>query len=200
MKMAEYEQIKNLTYREYCDYLQIKYGIGRSDYMTKSWNKNPKCTRTTEGLFAHHKYEDHAISLADKNFARFEPFEWQEAINIVYCDYLEHLLLHILICEYPARHRNPKEAVGIGGVINHIAPLLNDYYSGWRSNLAWQTNCLNLIADDKDVYMVLLKRFKTNCKEYPLFTDTCLYTSYNENFGGWSKEQNKKLFSEIEAL
>ena len=118
--MEEYEKIKNLTYREYCDYLQIKYGIGRSDYMTKSWNKNPKCTRTNEGLFAHHKYEDHAISLADKNHAMFEPFEWQEAINIVYCDYLEHLLLHILICEYPARHRNPKDAVGIGGVINHI--------------------------------------------------------------------------------
>lgn len=61
MHLSEYEKVKGFTYLEYCDYLQEKYGIGLSDYMTKSWNKNPKVTRTKEGLFAHHKYEDHAI-------------------------------------------------------------------------------------------------------------------------------------------
>ena len=42
MHLSEYEQIKNLTYLEYCDYLQKKYGIGKADYMTKSYNKNKK--------------------------------------------------------------------------------------------------------------------------------------------------------------
>ena len=36
MHLSEYEKVKGFTYLEYCDYLQEKYGIGLSDYMTKS--------------------------------------------------------------------------------------------------------------------------------------------------------------------
>ena len=200
MKLEEYEKIKNLTYLEYCDYLQQKYGIGLCDYMTKSYNKNPKVTRTKEGLLAHHKLEDHAIMLSHKEFAMKNPFEWQQAKNIVYCDYLEHLLLHILICEYPAKDANAFEVVGIGGVINFLVPELNDFYSGWESNQPWQRNCHEKIKDDKDVYLTLLKRFKTSCKNYPCYKKDCLYTSLNESFGLWSRKQNIKLFKEIEAL
>ena len=200
MNLAEYEKIKNLTYLEYCDYLQQKYGIGLSDYMTKSWNKNPKVTRTKDGLLAHHKYEDHAILLSKKEYAMQNPFEWQLAKNIVYCDYLEHLFLHILICEYPAENQNKFEAVGIGGVVAFIVPELNDLYSGWQTGEVWRKNCHNLIINDKDVYLTLLKRFKTSCKHYPFYTKNCLFTSFNEQFGSWSRKQNQQLFKEIEAL
>lgn len=160
MKLVEYEKVKDLTYLDYCDYLQQKYGIGLSDYMTKSWNKNPKVTRTKDGLLAHHKYEDHAIMLSTKEYAMQNPFEWQLAKNIVYCDYLEHLLLHILICEYPAEDHNAFEAVGVGGVINFIVPELNDLYSGWETGQAWRKNCHNLVINDKNVYLTLLKSLK----------------------------------------
>ena len=109
MNISEYERVKDLTYLQYCDYLQNKYGIGISDFMTKSWNKNPKASRTKDGLIAHHKFEDHAIMLSEKNHAMKNPYEWQLARNIVYCDYLEHLFLHILICEHPAKNRNKNE-------------------------------------------------------------------------------------------
>ena len=200
MHISEYENIKDLTYLQYCDYLQDKYGIGFCDYMTKSWNKNKKVTRTNEGLIAHHKYEDHAIMLADKNYAQNNPFEWQLAKNIVYCDYLEHLFLHILICEYPADDHNVNEAVGIGGVINFIVPELNDVYSGWEAKQGWRKTCHELIKEDKAVYLTLLKRFKTNCQNYPLYTENCLLTSFNQLFGLWSKEKNQKLYDEINAL
>lgn len=200
MNLGEYEKVKNLSYLEYCDYLQQKYGIGLCDYMTKSWNKNPKCSRTKDGLMAHHKYEDHAIMLSEKKHAIKNPYEWQLAKNIVYCDYLEHLLLHILICEYPSKDRNMFEAVGIGGIIEFIVPELNDLYSGWETRQAWRKNCHNLIINDKDVYLVLLKRFKSSCKNYPFYTKDCLYTSFNESFGLWSRKQNKKIFKEIEVL
>lgn len=88
MDMNEYRKVKDLTYLEYCDYLQNKYGIGLADYMTKSYNVNPKCKRTKEGLFAHHKREDKMIMLSDKEIAKRCPFEWQQKENIVYCDYL----------------------------------------------------------------------------------------------------------------
>lgn len=55
------------TYLEYCDYLQLKYGIGLADYMTKSYNPNPRCKRTKDGLVAHHKKEDTMIMLSTKN-------------------------------------------------------------------------------------------------------------------------------------
>ncbi len=105
MDMSEYQKVRNLTYLEYCDYLQDKYGIGLADYMTKSYNMNPKCKRTKEGLIAHHKKEDTMIMLSTKAFAQICPFEWQKKENIVYCDYLEHLLLHVLICKYPSNEK-----------------------------------------------------------------------------------------------
>ena len=200
MKLKEYEKVRDFTYLEYCDYLQQKYGIGLSAYFRPSGTKNSKCTRTKEGLMAHHKYEDHAIMLSTKEFAMKNPYEWQLAENIVYCDYLEHLLLHILICEYPAPNRNKNEAVGIGGVINLIVPELNDFYSGWETNQDWRRNCHNLIRDDKEVYMTLLKRFKKSCKKHPLYTKDCLYTSFNEKFGLWDRNKNTKLFKEIKSL
>lgn len=166
-------------------------GIGRGNYMTKSWNKNPKVSRTKEGLVAHHKFEDHAIMLADKVLHMKNPFEMAIGMeNIVYCDYLEHLFLHILICENPAVEKNAFEAVGIGGIVNFLVPELNDVFSGWKTNQTWRETCHNAIKDDKEVYMALLKRFKTTCRKHPLYTENCLYTSFNDAYGLWA---NKKI-------
>ena len=200
MNMQEYNKVKEMTYLEYCDYLQKKYGIGKADYFNKSWTKNPKATRTKEGLLIHHKYEDHAIMLGNPEFAKKNPYEWQLAENLVYCDYLEHLFCHILICEYPSENRNPLEAVGIGGVINFLVPELNDLYSGWVTKQAWRLTCHEKVINDIDVYFELLKRFKHNCSDYHFYTDDCLFTSYNDEFGLWSIDNNKKIFKIIEKL
>jgi len=200
MNIQEYEKIKDFTYLEYCDYLQKKYGIGLCDFMTKAWNKNSKVTRTKDGLLAHHKFEDHAILLSDKEHAMKNPYEWQLAKNIVYCDYLEHLLLHIKICEYPSAEKNEMELVGIGGVINFLVPELNDFYSGWETTQPWRKNCHDLIRNDKGVYLILIKRFKDVCKELIFFGKDCLLSSFNEKFGSWSRKQNEDIFREIEAL
>ena len=201
MNINEYEQVKSLNYLEYCDYLQNKYGIGLSDYIhPKSGWRNKKCSRTKEGLCVHHKYEDHAILLSDRYFAMKNPFEWQKAKNLVYCDYLEHLYLHILICENPAEDRNPNEAVGIGGIVNFIVPSLNDFYSGYQSGQPWEQICFDKVKADKDLYLVLLKRAKKSCRKCYGYTDKRLLSSMNEQYGVWSRKNNKKLFKEIKAL
>lgn len=200
MNINEYEKIQEYTYLEYCDYLQSKYGVGKSNYMTKGWIKNPRASRTREGLIAHHKYEDRAIMLSERKHAMKNPYKWQLAENIVYCDYLEHLLLHILICENPSRNKNVNEAVGIGGVINFIVPELNDLYSGWETKQQWRMNCHNLVIKNKDVYLTLLKRFKNNCSKNLYFTKNCLLSSFNARYGKWSKSNNKSLFEEIKKL
>lgn len=198
MTIIEYEKVKGLSYLEYCDYLQEKYGIAICDYFTKSWNKNARISRTKEGLVAHHKYEDHGIMLSNPEYAKQNPYEWQLAKNIVYCDYLEHLLLHILICEYPSENQNEEEFVGIGGVVNFLVPELNDLYSGWITGQSWRKVCHDLIINDKDVYLLLIKRFKKFCHNTFIdFDDKYLFTSFNEQFGLWSKDKNQKIFEEI---
>ena len=197
MNLSEYNIVKKYNYLEYCDYLQNKYGMGLCDYMRPSWTKNPKISRTKEGLYAHHKYEDQAIMLSHPEYAKNNPYEWQKKENIVYCNLLEHLLLHILICENPSNDKN--KTVGLGGIVDFIVPELNDVYSGWVSKQVWQNNCHNVIIGEKDVYMILLKRFK-ELYDYNPFIVKNLYRSHNEQYGIWSDEKNYKLYKEIEAI
>ena len=201
MKMAEFEKVKNMTYTEYCDYLQKKYGIGLADYMTKSFYKNKKVSRTSEGLVAHHKAEDKMIQLSTKAVAQMCLFEWQLKENIVYCDYLEHLLLHVLICKYPSPEKNPMADVGFGGVVNFIVPELNDVYSGWTSKQAWQLKCYDKVIDDKNVYLEILRMFIDYLRVERKCSDkSVLHTSFNEAFGGWSREHNARIYADIDQL
>lgn len=198
--MEEYEQVKDMTYIEYCDYLQNKYGIAQCDYMTKSFNKIQKVTRTKEGLIVHHKFEDHAIMLCNKEYAEKNPFEWQKKENLIYCNYLEHLFLHILICEHPAPDANPFEAVGIGGAINHIIPELNDFYSGMPISLGWKQKCFDAVSNQKDLYIKLVNRLIEESNDYPLFNIESIVSSFNERFGSWKATNNIELISNFENV
>ena len=150
MNIQEYEKVMNLSYLDYCDYLQQKYGIGLAPYFSKNWNVNPKCKRTKDGLIAHHKFEDHAIMLGNPEFAAKNPYEWQMPENIVYCDYLEHLLLHILIGE----QTDARQALGLGGAVTYIIPALNNYFeNGYKTYSDSYYNNL-----DKELFDILVNR------------------------------------------
>lgn len=192
MKLNEYNQIAMLNYRDYCDYLKQKYGPATCDYFTKSFNKNQKVTRTSEGLVCHHICEDKAIMLSTPEFAKRNPFEYQLAYNLVYCDYLEHLFLHILICENP--DPDTVELVGHGGVTNFLVPELNDVYSGWKTNQKWRAICHSKIIDDKETYFELIKRYKHN------FPKIDLCKSFNESFGLWENKNNEVIYNIIKSL
>lgn len=200
MKMDEFLRVQHMTYEEYCNYLQDKYGIGLADYMTKSFNPNPKCKRTNEGLLAHHKAEDRAIMLSNKEYAMKEPFEYQRKENIVYCDLLEHLLLHVKICEWPSEEALPFLDVGVGGVINFIVPELNDLYSGWVTGQPWRQKVHSKVIDDKDVYLAIMKEFVQWAKSEGHTRKEMLHTCFNEAYGLWSKAKNKAIFKELDAL
>ena len=199
MNIQEYNKIKDMKYGEYCDYLQQKYGIGKYDYMTRSWNRNTRSSRTSEGLVAHHKYEDRAIMLSTKEFAQLCPFEWQQKENLVYCNYLEHLLLHIMICEQPSDEKIDFMEVGIGGASNFLIPELNDVYSGFVSNQTWRKNCYDVIIDDKELYLILVQRFKCYCECNKLDFDKLAKQSYNEPFGLWLNRNNQKLYDSFDV-
>ena len=75
MNIDEYNKVKDMSYPEYCDYLQKKYGIGLDDYMTPNFTKKNGVTRTKEGLFVHHKCEDKGILLSYPEMAKDYPYE-----------------------------------------------------------------------------------------------------------------------------
>lgn len=201
MNRQEFDVVKDYNYDQYCDYLTQKYGSGLSDYFTKSWNPNPKCKRTKEGLFAHHVDEDKMIMLSEKKIAQMCPFEWQLKDSIVYCDYLEHLFLHSLICKFPNVNRVPNVDVGIGGVVNFLVPELNDMYSGFPVSQPWKQNCFNVVKDDFDVYLVIIEYFIKWLKETRKDQSvSVLLTSFNQKFGLWSTDKNEVVFEEIRNI
>lgn len=199
MNIKEYEQIKKLKYREYCDYLKKKYGTAKENYFDGSFKKNKNVSRTKEGLICHHICEDRTIMLSTLEYAEMCPYEYQKAKNLVYCDYLEHLLLHIMIVENP-KPDIPGDLVGYGGAVNFIIPELNDVYSGFVTKQQWRLTCHKLIINDKDVYLKLLQRLIIAGENtYNLFIDEKdFFTSFNDQYGIWKKENNEKLFKEIE--
>lgn len=120
--------------------------------------------------------------------------------NLAYCDFLEHLFLHILICENPSKEHNKNEAVGIGGVVNFLVPELNDVYSGFVPKLRWKQSCYNTVIHDKDVFFELVKRFKHIDDDDIRLFENKLYRSYNESFGLWSTEKDKDIISVLKKL
>ena len=196
MNIKEFNSIKELEYAGYCDYLKNKYGFVSGAYMNEKGNKNRKISRTSEGLFVHHIYEDRAQKLADPVEAKNYPIEWQAAENLVYCNYLEHLFLHILIAESSIHNHTVDEPVGIGGILEYMVPELNDMYSGWQASMEWKRKCHDVIAEDKDVYLLLLKRFMQN-KSISIFNQPFLLCrSANANYG-WPNKNNEPIYEEI---
>ena len=194
MNLEEYNKIKDLNYMEYCDYLQEKYGIGRADYMTKGFNKQPKCSRTKDGLWAHHKFENLYTNLSKKDFAMDLPLEYQLAKNIVYCDFLEHFLLHTLIIE-DSNYKN----VGIGGII-FIAPDLNDFYSGFNTSQEWKKKSYEIVKNDEDVYLTLVKRFLTNCSKKEKKTRLLMVLRSFNAGDVWDEKKNERIYNEIKQF
>lgn len=214
MNIEEYNKVEPLNYDEYCDYLKNKYGKPVKAYFTEGYGKT-RISRTGEGLFVHHIKEDTAIQLSVVAFAKKNPYEYQLPENLVYCDYLEHLLLHAKIClkRYPdmlnllaERKKNnlrgPIQVLGIRGISCFLIPILNDIYSGYESSLAWQKSCADKVRNDKEVYIEILKYIQKNLKKYPLVSDSMFYSSNNLNQGYWSTsgkvlEHNEPLYKEI---
>ena len=164
MNYQEYFKCSTMTYREYCKYLQDKYGIPKNSYYNEQYNKNRnENSRTSEGLVIHHVCEDIKPNLSNKEVAKSCDFSYQLPENLCYCDYLEHLFLHILITEYP--NEEADDVVGIGGSANYLIPELNNLFSGYipeQPSKKYVIDCFNRVKDDFIIYKYLIGRFLSN--------------------------------------
>lgn len=91
-----------ITYDQTVSVLKNKYGLVKGDYfLDKKLEKvNKKIKRSDEGLEIHHVLEFQEKGLSQPEYAKHLPFEYQKSQNLVYCDLLEHFVLHLKIGDY----------------------------------------------------------------------------------------------------
>lgn len=194
--MTEIEQLLSQSYAECVNYLLKKYGPVAKDYFSDfgCTKKTSGITRGNEGLYIHHIDEDKAIMLSTPTYAKKNPFDYQKADHLVYCNLLEHLVLHIKIVEYPNPAQNPGETCGVGGIYNYIVPELNDIYSGIVYKQAWKQKVTEIILPLKNDYFKCIKQLVN------LNFDYALLKSFNTKYGLWSNDKNKQIYKRLKKL
>lgn len=161
---SELENQIKMTYDEQCSYLQQKYGLPSRDYFATEAcrSKSKGITRTSEGLFLHHNAENlgNGGNLGNPHLARIYPFEYQKRQNLTYCNYLEHLLLHLKInarsCskfEWPFEFRYFFNSHGFFWICNDV----NSLYANNGSETKWRNDCYLVIKNHFDDYVDILK-------------------------------------------
>lgn len=166
MNNEEIDKELGLSYDKLCKYLLKKYGPAEHDYFINEScrSRNKKVSRTDEGLLCHHIDEDKSIKLSDPGYAIMKPFDYQKAERLVYCNALEHLILHIKIAEKVDNFSLVKgDPLGIGGAIVHIIPGLNLCYSGYQYKRPHDQNVYGKIVDNFDGYIRILKYLIEHC-------------------------------------
>ncbi|MBF2564641.1 hypothetical protein [Listeria seeligeri] len=111
-KLDCYESLLDFIYDELVDHLLNKYGCVRDNYFNRvSYEQKLKSkvnikqiskgnfTRSSEGLYCHHIDEKKEVSLSypPTLWEKQLPYEYQEKERLVYCDAVEHVILHALI-------------------------------------------------------------------------------------------------------
>jgi hypothetical protein len=184
MDKQEIKKEMGMTYSELVEYLVNKYGRATGNYFLNESckSKNAKITRTKEGLYCHHIDEDKAIMLCNDKFAKDNPYDYQKADRLVYCNVLEHLLLHIKIIEEPKNEQaNELEIQGLGGVVKFICPELNDRYNGEEPTQEWRVNVFNQVRDNFEDYIDILNYFLDVINKTP-FKEVINKTTLSQGF------------------
>lgn len=197
MESSEIQKELGMTYDELVQYLLKKYGVAKYDYFRNETckTKNPKVSRTSEGLYCHHIDEDKAIMLCNDKFAINNPFEYQKADRLVYCNALEHLILHVKIVEEPRnKNANKMELQSIGGAINFLCPQINDYYNGYEFKQQYLKTIFGVIENNFDDYISILRYFLDVVEKNPLYK---LVITKKRLSAGWDGQIVEKVYNQL---
>lgn len=165
MNRKEFKDELKMTYGELQSYLIQKYGGAKCDYFVnpECKSKNKKVSRTSEGLYCHHMDEDKGGNLGNPPQAKMQPFEWQKKERLVYCNILEHLILHMKIAVLRQKNmlETPQEIADFfttGGIFM-ICDEINDMFMNDGTKVAWKKRCFEEIKENYEDYILLIKSF-----------------------------------------
>lgn len=197
MESTEIKNQLKMTYDELVDYLLKKYGPAQYDYFCNESckSKNSNVSRTKEGLYCHHIDENKAILLSNDKFAVNNPFEYQKANRLVYCNVLEHLILHIKIVEEPKNENaNQMEIQGIGGAVCFICPQINDYFNGYEFKQQYLINIFSLIENNFNDYIDILEYFLNVVEKNPIYKSIVTKERLSV---GWDQQIVKRVYDQL---
>lgn len=134
-KKEAYLDLLSKTYDEAVKFLLDKYGPAQDDYYkensyTRFMNgkiKNisrGKYSRTSEGLYCHHIDENIFLNISNKSYIKRQeiPFKYQKKERLVYCDLIEHNILHALIT------KETEGKYGYPGYSAFLSPMIEEWY------------------------------------------------------------------------
>ncbi len=134
-KYNYYRELLNLPYTEIVQSLIKKYGEVLDDYYKeKSYQRflnkeiksiaRGKYSKAKEGLYCHHILENEYENISSKEYiAHFKyPHEYHRKENLVYCDLIEHMMLHTVITE------ETDGEYGVKGLFIMIKPMVEEWY------------------------------------------------------------------------
>lgn len=134
-KYNYYKELLSLSYSDAVQSLIEKHGeVVDNYYKEKSYNKflngeikiiaYGKYTKTKEGLYCHHILENEYENISNKEYiAHYKyPYEYHHKENLVYCDLIEHLILHALITKETNGDR------GFKGLVEFLIPTAEEWY------------------------------------------------------------------------
>lgn len=162
MNNKELELEWNMDYYELLSYLKKKYGIISGSFFIKSakgkYYENSSIKKSSKGLYIHHDFEydpenDRVANLSAAKYADAFPAKYQLGCNLTYCNWLEHLILHIKINLLRCKQLGFKYFKDSVELI--LVPELNDMYN-YNYNLYtiqdYKLMCFNLVQDDYEDY------------------------------------------------
>lgn len=134
-KKEEYLDLLTKNYDEAVGVLLKKYGESEDDYFReKSYERflngeiksiaRGKYSRSTEGLECHHIDEDkfHNLTGLRAILEQQPPFKHHKKDRLVFCDVVEHAILHTLIAKETSLE------FGIDGYYSFISPKIREWY------------------------------------------------------------------------
>lgn len=134
-KKVEYLVLLSKTYNEAVEFLLKKYGAAEDDYYReKSYERflrgeiknitKGKFARSMEGLECHHILENKFLNMTNNSFIRNQniPFKYHQKEKLVFCDVVEHAILHTLIAKETSLE------FGSPGYIVFLRPKIEDWY------------------------------------------------------------------------
>ncbi|WP_244856787.1 hypothetical protein [Oceanobacillus sp. J11TS1] len=131
----EYKELLSKTYDKAVDCLLQKYGPAQDDYFReKSYQRfmageiknitKGKFSRTDEGLYCHHIDEKNYLNISDQSFVKTNKisFDYQRKDRLVYCNLIEHTILHVLIS------KETSSEFGYLGYEVFLKPIIEEWY------------------------------------------------------------------------
>lgn len=196
MTSDEIKSELSVDHNDLVEYLLAKYGPAKGDYFCSDSCKtrNKRISRANEGLNCHHIDEYRALKLSDPKMAVYYPFEYQKAERLVYCNMIEHLILHIKIIQSPNPFGvNTLSPFGIGGLLN-ICFGINDYYNGYKYKRESDKKLYSVIENNFEDYIYILKELLKASKNIKEFSG--LINKRNLSLG-WKGVVVKKVYDRL---